>query len=254
MLRNSICSLGLALGAAACSFDARSSPALCIEGQQETCECAGGRAGTRVCRASGSYGACVCDPIDTDAFADAGDRDPSVMPPDPGTTSPPLAGHSAEAGEGAAGAPAGGRGGTGGRSAPTAGRGGSSGTGASGTGSAGDGAGGAAGGDPEPGDPYTRCSDNSDCSLGLICAINTQVGQTAGYCTAFCDAMNAPHCPQPSSGTVKGECVEFANVCILTSCQEAECPDGMRCVQGPPGGPFGMSYNCEYRTRDSDND
>jgi hypothetical protein len=223
----------------------------------------------------------VCGPAELDASGgEVPADDAGVVPRDPGTTAP-TAGTSGgeqdepDAGAGAAGMPAAG-GATGGNDAAGsggmdgsdagsggAGAGGTSGgsaqggAGAGGEGGAGvggsGGSGGSAGdGDPEPGDPYTRCTSDADCNLGLLCAINTQTGQSVGYCTALCDATNADACPQPTSGTVKGACLSFANICVLTSCQEAECPDGMRCEAGSPSAPLGPAANCQYGPRRGD--
>lgn len=267
-------SLGVALGAPACSFDSDPLATSCVEGQQASCNCGGERLGLQRCRADSTFAPCVCSPVDGDSPGGSSQEDAAAQP-DPGTSgssagASAAAGSTANAGRGAAGtSAASGSGGSGAGSAGmtgAAGQGGNAGTsggagsaaGASAAGDGGDGGGGAGGdggdggnsgpggGAPEPGEPYSECVVNEDCDPGLICAINTQLGQSAGYCTSFCDSMNGGECPQPPSGTVIGMCLSWASVCVLGNCSEASCPDGMECVQQSASSPFGPTRNCEY--------
>ena len=110
--------------------------------------------------------------------------------------------------------------------------------------------------EPEPGDPYTHCNEQTDCNDGLLCAASQRNGQTVGYCASLCDASLASACPQPSTGTVMASCIPFASLCLLGTCDNAECPDGMRCIEistSGSGGPFGGSgvMACEYPVRDN---
>jgi hypothetical protein len=157
-----------------------------------------------------------------------------------------TSGTSGAAGDGSGGASGSGTGGP-------AGAGGAAGV--SGNGGGGDAGGsGQAGSDepPEPGDPYTNCSDDTDCNPGLFCAAMDREGRPAGYCTSFCDSTTGGICPQPTTGSVAATCFPFASLCLLGTCDGADCPEGMRCVESSSsgsGGPFGGGglMVCEYR-------
>jgi len=192
------------------------------------------------------------------------------MLPDPGaagssTDTSGGAGSGATGMQGSAGDGDGGSDGGGGASAGSdgsAGEGGAAGmngnAGGAGDGSAG--SGGQAGGNSgqggndepvEPGDAYTHCSDQEDCNVGLFCAAMQREGGSVGYCTSFCDVTTAASCAQPRTGSVVASCVPFASLCLLGTCDAADCPEGMRCVESG-GGPFGGSglLVCEYAVRD----
>jgi hypothetical protein len=259
---------GVALGAAglSCGFDSDAVAGSCVEGQQLSCDCSGGRIGLHRCRPDSTFGPCLCSEVELDAPGSAG-QDASV--PDTGAAgSNPnaggqaSAGNSGRAGAGASGSGAAGRAGNGGASGRSghSGSGGNGGTGGdpddAGEGGEGgeggedgeSGEGGAgAGGPPEPGEPYSSCSDDTDCDDPLVCAIGTQNEPGTGYCTGFCNPMSGLDCPQPPSGTVKGQCLSLVNICILSNCMEDTCPEGMDCIRAGQDGPFGPGQHiCQY--------
>ena len=95
---------------------------------------------------------------------------------------------------------------------------------------------------PVPGAMFSRCSQNSDCSEGMICTSNTMVvvppATTAiGYCTVFCPWVNgsSAECPQPSTGQVKSSCQSGSSLCQLETCEHSQCPDGLHCQDTPLG-------------------
>jgi len=259
MVRRVAFALSMIWSVGACGFDPSPAMSTCVEGQQQVCSCNDGAHGMRQCEPSSTFGECACS--DANAAVDAGG-----MRPDPGAAGSSTgtgghagsgatgvnatAGMSGAAGDGSAGA---GRAGMGG----SAGDGGSAGVdGNAGSGGSGGAAGGSSGqgGDgepPDPGDPYTNCSDDTDCNPGLFCAAMDREGRAVGYCTSFCDAANGGSCPQPTTGAVMATCFPFASLCLLGTCDSADCPSGMRCVESSSsgsGGPFGGSglLVCEY--------
>jgi len=84
---------------------------------------------------------------------------------------------------------------------------------------------------PVPGAQFAPCTSNIECDAGLICTAgsSTQPPEASqGFCTIFCDPLNAPECPQPADGTVEARCVGF--LCRLQDCLDAACPSGMECM------------------------
>jgi hypothetical protein len=261
MVRRFAAVLGMAWGIGACGFDPEATMSVCVEGQQEACSCSDGSRGARTCEASSSFGECDCSRHNAGAAGhDAG----SGLPQPEAAGSSAGSGASGTAGNGTGGAGVGGAG-TGG----TAGQAGASGMDAN-AGGAGDGnagSGGEAGGSsgsggrgerPKAGDPYTHCADDTDCNDGLFCAASERNGQPVGYCASFCSAAPDGSCPQPTSGTVEANCFPFANLCLLGTCQDAVCPDDMRCIESSSsgsGGPFGGGGTllvCEYPVHDNE--
>jgi hypothetical protein len=257
MLRRFAFALSMAWSFGACGFDRSPGESTCVEGQQQVCNCTGGVRGMRQCEPSSTYGECACS--DTNRpVPDAGS-----MPPGAGAAGSSTgtagsggrgatgmngaAGMTGEAGDGRAGASGAGSGGS-------AGQGGAAGaSGNAGSGGEAGGSGGQAGSDeqPEPGEGYTNCGDDVDCNPGLFCAAMDREGRSVGYCTSFCDPTTGGICPQPTTGSVAATCFPFASLCLLGTCDGADCPDGMRCVESSSsgsGGPFGGSglMVCEY--------
>jgi hypothetical protein len=71
-----------------------------------------------------------------------------------------------------------------------------------------------------------------------------------GYCTTTCMSNGtAIVCVQPSSGHVAASC-QFNGLCMLGSCEQADCPSTMSCVQTPIPTTSGQTvYLSECRTR-----
>jgi hypothetical protein len=108
---------------------------------------------------------------------------------------------------------------------------------------------------PMPGAMFSRCSQNSDCTEGMICTSNTMVvvppATTAiGYCTVFCPWVSGlgSECPQPSSGQVKSSCQVGSSLCELESCERSQCPNGLHCQESetPVGaGQVVSDFSCQ---------
>lgn len=75
------------------------------------------------------------------------------------------------------------------------------------------------------------CSTEDACNEGLFCSVSALPGLAVagpGYCTTTCNAALATGCAQPADGTVVAQCT--GALCLLQSCERAQCPSGMRCV------------------------
>jgi hypothetical protein len=90
---------------------------------------------------------------------------------------------------------------------------------------------------PAPGAPFSPCAQSGDCTEPLVCTTTlTAAGglgtSTLGYCTAPCPWITGStgECPQPSSGTIRASCESGIPLCLLDSCERAECPPGLRCL------------------------
>jgi len=257
MVRTVAFALGMIWSVGACGFDRSPAMSSCVEGQQQVCSCNDGARGVRQCEPSSTFGDCACSDTNSPVI-DAGS-----LPPAAGAAGSPT-GAAGSAGGGATGmngtSGMNGSAGDGSGGASGAGAGGSAGEGGAGGVSGEAGSGGEAGGSsgdagsdepPEPGDPYTNCSDDTDCNPGLFCAAMDREGRAVGYCTSFCDEATGGICPQPTTGSVAATCFPFASLCLLGTCDSADCPEGMRCVESSSsgsGGPFGGSglMVCEY--------
>ena len=252
-----------------CAFD--STPmgsAVCVDGQSAECACEDGSRGLHSC-SQGEFGACACGPGDA--------ADPGNAPPADASGSGSSANGSTSAGSGgaASGGTAGASGGTAGSAAgPSAGAGSTAGSGAphpggegGSTGAAGSGgsaggagsdggSGGSAGGDPIPAPPgtaYGFCAAQADCKDGLVCTASLD-NSASGYCAPFCmfngGGGNAGGCQQPTSGEVQAQCAPLVGMCLLTACQNKDCPARMECVQSTlPFGQQDIASNCRYLTK-----
>jgi hypothetical protein len=108
---------------------------------------------------------------------------------------------------------------------------------------------------PVPGAMFSRCSQNSECTEGMICTSNTMVAvppatTAIGYCTVFCPWVNGSgsECPQPSSGQVKSSCQVGSSLCQLASCERLQCPNGLHCQQSETpigGGQVVSDFECQ---------
>lgn len=259
--------MGAVFSLAACGFERAPASAPCIEGQQTSCLCAGQPSGHRACAADGSFGACLCGPQNGSASGGG-----TGLAGQPGTPSAGAGGVGAGAGN-LAGAGAGANDSTAGAAAEAgssaAGTGGFGGTASAGSGGEGGSSAGAAGGGgsgsaaapvlPAPGSTYAFCLSDGECNEGLACATSMSDGGSTGYCTSPCGrdessgsgSGDRSSCVQPQTGTVGASCVQFAGVCLLDSCEYADCPDGMDCVQTPFVTPWGsgVAHGCAYPPR-----
>ncbi|MFI5308161.1 MAG: hypothetical protein ACHQ53_12450 [Polyangiales bacterium] len=220
---------GLGLVLLGCSSSARNGSG-CVAGQNFACSCATGVQGVQTCGADNALGACSCTP------ASLVNGTGGSSPVQSGT---PGAGGSSPAGTGGTTPPAGGPAGAGG--------GGPAGTGM-GPGMGGMGGmmmmPGGGGGRAPAGSPYAFCMTNAECtSTNASCATTTRPnGMITGYCTQGC-LLRA--CPTPPSGSVTVSCV--VGQCALGSCQNADCPEGMNCVQSRTLGQ--QTFTCEYPSK-----
>ena len=197
MVRAFLISVVVSASAAGCGKSAANETG-CVEGLSASCNCADGSSGIQICQPDSTFGDCTCShaaPNGGGSAGQAGGRGP---------TQP--AGGGGSGGTGAAGISGGGG---------LAGRGG----GGTGTGGA------AGGGGPAAGTPYSACSRSQDCG-GTNAMCTTSGSQTVGYCSPRCTALINP-CPAPIGGSVQASCV--ARACTLGSCQQADCPTGMKC-------------------------
>ncbi len=207
----------------------------CVSGQRTLCACADGSSGVQTCLIDNSYAACECAQPTTGSPAQGA----TVSPPATGGgAAPPVAGQAGTGGSAPGGPPAGsgGMGATGGSPA-TGGVGGAGGRSGAGGGAA-----------VAPAD-YGYCTMTSQCAAGAACAMpsNGRGGggnaPTAGYCSPPCSAGR--QCPQPQGGSVTANCI--AGACFLGSCQQADCPTGMTCIETKLG-PTSV-FSCEYPAR-----
>ena len=99
------------------------------------------------------------------------------------------------------------------------------------------------GGKLPAGSPYAFCTVSTDCMAASSCSTSSRTnGTVTGYCSPGCLLRV---CPKPMSGDVTTSCV--AGQCALGSCQNANCPDWMNCVQTRVLGQ--QVYSCEYPTK-----
>jgi len=214
----------------------------CVFGASMRCTCPNGAPSTQSCDASNTYGACACGqgtgsvsaPVGASSTSNgssggpgagtAGSQAPMSGPGEPQPGSGPNPGEPSTP-------PAIGTGGTGGTGGTmtTAGTGGMSGDGAAGTAA------------PHP---FARCTSAAQCATGSACVLsNRGSGMATGYCAPTCLTQA---CPAPASdGAVRTTCL--AGVCVLGSCQNASCPDGMMCVDTKVLNQ--TVYSCEYPSK-----
>ena len=270
MVRRAIVVLAWAGSALGCSFD--SAPlglAVCVDGQSVECACQSGAArGLQTC-SDGEYGACACGVVGAPSATAASGDDGSVSSSDLASPADSLGGSAGGSSEDGSGAGAGGDSGAAGSAtgaggaAGNAGIGGNAGSaGSAGTvgagGSNGDaGNGGRAGSSVDPVDParpgelYGACSVQGDCQDGRICYTLSIDGSVTGYCAPACTIASGGTslgpCEQPESGRVRAQCSPFVGLCLLGSCENADCPSGMDCVEAPSAfGQAGNSFDCRF--------
>ena len=221
---------GFALAALGCSSSAVGGSG-CVTGQNFVCACGTGSQGVQTCRADNTLGDCNC----TQASLLGGNG--GSPPTQSGTPGSGNAGTAGGASGGAGGTPAmmGGPAGMGGGTPP--GTGGNMGTGMAGNSGSG------GGGRPPAGTPYSFCATNADCGSSGTCSTTTRGTVTSGYCSPSCGPLRP--CGKPPSGDVTASCM--LTVCTLGSCETANCPDGMNCVQTRMLGQ--TTYNCQYPVR-----
>jgi hypothetical protein len=90
---------------------------------------------------------------------------------------------------------------------------------------------------PAPGALFSPCAQSGDCSEPLVCTTTLTAAaglgtSSRGYCTAPCPWITGStgECPQPSSGLIRASCESGIPLCLLDSCERAECPLGLRCL------------------------
>lgn len=276
MVKRAIVVLAWAGSWLSCSFDAAPTGlAVCVDGQSTECACEGGPQGLQTC-SDGAYGACVCGPASgTSPASGGGEGGAGTSSGGPGagsngsSSSSAGADGSTDGGSGGSGSSSGGAGGGSAGTAGSSAEGGSGGSGGSaGSGTAGDGSAGAAGntgsagtdggdagsgggGDPAaPGTLYGACAAQGDCHDGRVCYTVSSNGAVTGYCTPSCTVGGSGGfgtCQQPESGEVRAQCTPLLGLCLLGSCENADCPAGMDCVETAlPFGQAGNSFDCRY--------
>jgi hypothetical protein len=193
----------------------------CVQGLTRPCTCDNGSPGVRSCLADNTFGSCSCG-------------NSGAIPTGKGT-----------GGSGAVGSASPGTGGQG-TAGVTAGTGGQNSAGPAGM-SGGAGAQGmsGAGGQASLRPAYGPCRMSTDCRVNAMC---TATGTAVGYCSPLCNnsGMGNNQCTRPNSGDVRVSCI--AGRCVIGSCDQAQCPSGMTCVQTmttTPSGPQ-TDFSCVY--------